>query len=564
MNKNELNSIITFVDKSREKFSSYLSIVDTDSDWKMISYMVRQHLSNKIVTINSLINVSGLPFTTGLRQVHKLIEKKMFIKRSKTLTGKSFSLHPSEKLIKDFFNFLYSIKSTIASNLGFNELETKSNYYFGMSLSAANIISPPHILSQNFKKNITMQILTNTNPTFLVIKNNLKFFENILGVKIKFKTLELDKLHDEIIINSKSKHSRYDIIAFNLPWLGELVERDVLHPLNKLFSPEKINLQDFHQAGIEGSSYNQEIFGLPVETIPNLLFYRKDILQNYGLNPPNTTDELLNAALTIKNHNKLSPISWPAKKGTPLGTSFILTLANFGQPIINLKHIHSNNFDTNRLDQKIKPLINTETANNAANYLKELVKMSPNNVSSMSWDESAKHYADGNSVMTMNWSSRAYLFELNKNSPAYLNTGYLPLPAAKKNFQLSQIGGFSFGIPRQLNSNRVNICLKIIKHLTSPQIIKYYIEQGSLSCPLFSVSHDPEVKRISPIFENIDKMEKEGKIVQWPRVAVPQYSKIANIIGNELFDGIFISHDVKESLNKAQIQAEKLFDLNSN
>jgi ABC-type oligopeptide transport system ATPase subunit len=73
---------------------------------------------------------------------------------------------------------------------------------------------------------------------------------------------------------------------------------------------------------------------------------------------------------------------------------------------------------------------------------------------------------------------------------------------------------------------------------------------------------DPTIGEI--FFENIDKMEKEGKIVQWPRVAVPQYSKIANIIGNELFDGIFISHDVKESLNKAQIQAEKLFDLNSN
>jgi multiple sugar transport system substrate-binding protein len=178
----------------------------------------------------------------------------------------------------------------------------------------------------------------------------------------------------------------------------------------------------------------------------------------------------------------------------------------------------------------------------------------------MAWDECAKHYADGNSVMVMSWSSRAYLFELNKNSPAYLNTGYLPLPAAKKDFQLSPIGGFSFGIPKQLDSDRINICLKIIKHLISPQVIKYYIEQGSLSCPLFSVSHDPEVKRISSIFENIDKMEKDGKIVQWPRIAVPQYSKMANIIGNELFNGVFLSMNIEEALNNAQIKVEKLFN----
>ena len=90
--------------------------------------------------------------------------------------------------------------------------------------------------------------------------------------------------------------------------------------------------------------------------------------------------------------------------------------------------------------------------------------------------------------------------------------------------------------------------------------MKYYIEQGSLSCPLFSVTHDPEVKRISTIFEKIDKMEKDGKIVQWPRVAVPQYSKIANIIGNELYDGIFYSKGIKEALNKAQTEVEKLFN----
>ena len=562
MNKNELHSVINFIDKSRSKFSSYLSVFDVDTDWKMISYLVEQHLNNKVVTINSLISISGLPFTTGLRRVNKLIEKKILIKRVKTLTGKSFSLHPSEKLIKDFFNFIYSIKSTIASNLGFNELEEKNNYYFGMSLSAANIIPPPHILSHVFKKNTKIRILTNTNPTFLVIKKNLKFFENLLGVKIQLQTLELDNLHDEILLNSTLNQSKYDIIAFNLPWLGELTKNNVLLPLNKFLLSEKINLKDFHQAGIEGSSYNNDIFGLPIDTMPNILFYREDIFQKFGLRPPITTNEILNSAMTMKkNNSKLSPISWPARKGTPLGTSFIITLANFGQPIINLKHIHSNNFDTNKNNNKIKPLLNTDTAIDAANYLKTLVEFSPSNVSSMAWDECAKHYADGNSAMVMSWSSRASLFELNDKSPAFLNTNYLPLPAGKKNFQISPIGGFSFGIPFQLDANRAAISLKIIKHLISPQVMKYYIEQGSLSCPLFSVTHDPEVRRISSIFEKIDRMEKDGKIVQWPRVAVNQYSKIANIIGTKLHDAIFFNEGINEALTTAQIEVEKLFDI---
>ena len=113
MNKNELHSVINFIDKSRSKFSSYLSVFDVDTDWKMISYLVEQHLNNKVVTTNSLISISGLAFTTGLRRVNKLIEKKIFIKRVRTSTGKSFSIHPSEKLIQDFFNFIYSIKLSL-------------------------------------------------------------------------------------------------------------------------------------------------------------------------------------------------------------------------------------------------------------------------------------------------------------------------------------------------------------------------------------------------------------------------------------------------------------------
>ena len=36
MNKNELNSVIKFIETSRNKFSNYLSVFDVDSDWKMI------------------------------------------------------------------------------------------------------------------------------------------------------------------------------------------------------------------------------------------------------------------------------------------------------------------------------------------------------------------------------------------------------------------------------------------------------------------------------------------------------------------------------------------------
>ena len=138
MNRNEINSLLKFVDKTRILFNKTVSNKTVDSDWKIFSFVITNHLDNKINTITSIIQASGLPFATGLRRVKKLINEKKLIQRTKTKSGKSFSIHPSTELIKEFTDYLLLIKKEIASNLGFSEIN--DNYFFGTSLSAGNII----------------------------------------------------------------------------------------------------------------------------------------------------------------------------------------------------------------------------------------------------------------------------------------------------------------------------------------------------------------------------------------------------------------------------------------
>ena len=80
----------------------------------------------------------------------------------------------------------------------------------------------------------------------------------------------------------------------------------------------------------------------------------------------------------------------------------------------------------------------------------------------MAWDECAKYYADGNSAMVMSWSSRASLFELNNKSPAHLKTNYLPLPAAKENFQISPIGGKAARYKMQEENSVMSLPIKML------------------------------------------------------------------------------------------------------
>ena len=81
---------------------------------------------------------------------------------------------------------------------------------------------------------------------------------------------------------------------------------------------------------------------------------------------------------------------------------------------------------------------------------------------------------------------------------------------------------------------KINLSFSIIKFLVSPSMIKYYVEKGVTTSPLFSVSNDPVVQEVSPSVLKIDKLQKTGKVNSWSRLPLPEFTKVANIIGNRL------------------------------
>ncbi len=558
MNRNEISTLLKFVSKTRILFNKTVSNQTIDADWRIFSYVISNHLENKLCTTTSIIQVSGLPFATGLRKVNKLIKEKKLIKRSKTKSGKSFSIHPSGDLIKEFTEYLLLIKNEFASQLGFGGID--NNFYFGTSLSPGNIIPAPTVITNQSKKFKRIRFLSNDNPTFKVINKNLDFFEYIFDCQIEL-TIESDlkKLLNKIITNSQSNlKSKFDIVAFNIPWIGQLVNLNCLTPLDKHVEKIGLNLNDFHYSGIRSSSFKKQLFGIPIEAIPDLLFYRKDLFQKHGIKPPVSFEELFSACKILKSANEIeSPISWPARKGQPLATSFILAMANFGKPYINLRYIGDNIYDLDLEKISLKANFLSDAAFHAAEMLKELTSYSPKNISAHSNDECVEYYSQGKSAMVLNWSSRAHLFELNKNSPAYNQTSYLPRPAGHPSFQVSPIGGFSLGIPSNISHEKIPFIMANIRKFVSPEIIKYYIEHGSLSSPLFSVVNDPEVRALSPIFNELDKMEKDEKFVEWARYPLPTYSNIIEEVGNKIFNYLFLNEDLSSTLESCQATAQK-------
>jgi multiple sugar transport system substrate-binding protein len=92
----------------------------------------------------------------------------------------------------------------------------------------------------------------------------------------------------------------------------------------------------------------------------------------------------------------------------------------------------------------------------------------------------------------------------------------------------------------------------------SPEAQKLYAVHGSRTAPRYSVGSDPEVRRLSPIFEAVDGMSWRDELQFWPRPPAPRLAELITILGEEFHDMLRGIASPQETLAKAQDRADRL------
>ena len=550
-------NVLDFMQAFNNELESALSISTTNPFMNMSIFLVRSHTEGRIVTASTLISASGVPYATGRRKLEEMVAADLIEQRPRTKSGKSFSLSPSRVLLDAWGQFSGRVIRLAGQHLG---TVSGVDYYFGGSYLSANPIKPPQVLAEPLALAGGLRILVHGDPTFMVMENLKRQFEQVVGVKIHQRAFSIDRLHEEVLRNSDLKTSRYDIVAIDLPWIGEFAEKNILLPLDDVLDTDRLDPSDFHTAGWQAAHWGGRPYGVPSQTTPEVLFYRKDWFAEAGIEPPCTTDEVLFAAEKLHDPRRgRYGVAWNAARGTALGHEFMMACAACGQPILNLKAI-AGGFDAdvaNRDD--LIPTINTSAALEAAEYLKALLAFSPPDILSMSWYERVRPYAAGKVAMAYGYTLLAPYFELDTSSPAHGQTGYLPHPAGHSGAQIAPVGGYVLGIPANLPIDRRTAAAEALIAFTSPEAQKLYVQSGSRTSPRYSVGADPEVRRLSTIFEAVDGMSWRDELQFWPRPPIPQISDIITICGQEMHDMLRGITSPREALQKAQDRADNIF-----
>jgi multiple sugar transport system substrate-binding protein len=564
MSAEELISLLDLLERVRVPTEKWFDSIQPDAVWNMIVYLMRRHFAGKLVTPTSLARAADVPYATAVRRMNDMLSEGLLIRRPRTKTGRSDAMHPSPELIRRAFACAYEVKTSIARSFG-RSIDDVGSFYLGASHLSASIIPSPAPLHARARAGGALRIALYDDPSFSIAGNLQKEVFGLMDGRVSFQAFPMDELRRQILEDAKRPVSAYDIVQVNLPWIGEFAEHEVLLPLDELIEAGNVNRADFHPAEWEGARNHGHQRAIPLHTAPQLLFCRRDMFEAVGVELPSTTEQMLAAARKLHAANEgVFGIAWNGAAKTPVGQSYIQFLADFGQPILNLRPVPGGYDATHVEGEEYRPLVSSHRSRLTAEFMMELLDVSPPDVLDLPLGQAGVVFGAGKAAMAYEFANRAARFEFDDNSPARGNVSYLPHPIGARDSgrqrrkHVSPIGGLVLGIPSNIDPKRRDFAWNSLLWLTSPEVIKLLVTRGGIVSPRFSVAADPEVRKLSPVIAAVDEMAKRGELRLWPRPPVAEYQKIIDILGEEIHAMLRREKTIKSALSLAQNRIDRM------
>jgi multiple sugar transport system substrate-binding protein len=564
MSTEELISLLDLLERVRVPTEKWFESIEPDAVWNMIVYLMRRHFAGKLVTPTSLARAADVPYATAVRRMNEMLSEGLLIRRPRTKSGRSDAMHPSPELLRRAFACAYEVKTSIARSLG-RGVDDVNSFYLGASHLSASIIPAPTPFHARAKSGGALRIALYDDPSFSITGNLQEEVSGLMDGRVTFQAFPMDELRRQILADAAQPVSAYDIVQVNLPWIGEFSESEVLLPLDELIEAGSVNRADFHPAEWEGARNRGQQRAIPLHTAPQVLFCRRDMFEAVGVELPSTTDQVLAAARKLHVPKEgVFGVAWNGAAKTPVGQSYIQFLADFGQPILNLRPVPGGYDATHVEGEEYRPMVSSQRSRMTAEFMMELLEVSPRDVLELPLGQASVVFGAGKAAMAYEFANRAARFEFDDNSPARGNVSYLPHPIGAQEAKrlrrkhVSPIGGLVLGIPSNIDPKRREFAWNALLWLTSPEVIKLLVARGGIVSPRFSVAADPDVRKLSPVIAAVDEMAKRGELRLWPRPPVPEYQKIIDILGEEIHAMLRREKTIKATLSAAQNRIDKM------
>ena len=285
-----------------------------------------------------------------------------------------------------------------------------------------------------------------------------------------------DEQRQQMVNNATSKGgSGYTVLSVDLVWTAEFAANGYLEEL----PADQLPTAGYLKSAVDSGMYFNKLYTFPANSDGALLFYRKDLLDAAGLQPPTTWDEMKAACTKIK-----ATVPGIDCYGAQFQTYERLT-CNMTEMV--------NSAGGEFLAADGKPTVNTEKAVAGVTWAANAFKDGTIPKAALTWkeEESRKAFQDGKLIFLRNWPYVYSLLEKTDGSSAITGKfGIAPIPGASGP-GASTLGGHNMGISKFAKNK--GTALAFIKWYNSPENQKINALDDSKAPTWEALYTDPEL-----------------------------------------------------------------------
>ena len=144
----------------------------------------------------------------------------------------------------------------------------------------------------------TLQILAVVTPQFDGLKLRDEEFTELTGIETEWTFIPFGSLQEKLSAEGVAGGGTYDVVNYLDTWGPP--NAYWLRPIDDLMEADGISMDRYPSAFARSAQFEGKTMGFPLRAHAQLMFYRRDILDQIGMEPPETWDDVVAIGNKIK------------------------------------------------------------------------------------------------------------------------------------------------------------------------------------------------------------------------------------------------------------------------
>ena len=372
-------------------------------------------------------------------------------------------------------------------------------------------------------------------------------FTEKTGAKVTYVYVPFAALRERLTAEMVGGSNDFDIITAMDVWIPPLVDK-YLAPLDAEIAARKIDMARYPDAFLAAAKFPTGIYGLPNRCHIQLLWYRKDLFDKAGLQPPKTWDELVVAGKAVQEANPgIAGITIPYGKADGQN---LMVWYNF------LWGAGGDLFD-----DKMKPIFNSPEGIKATQDFTDIIlkhKITPAGAASFNEADSSTNFFQGKSAMVPVWWHVYNRFKLPDAAVKLDQVGFVPLPSYPGKGATTYTNDWIYGLNKNTKSR--DAALAFLEFISDPAIERSILvdpAESDVVCVHWKNLRDPEVNARFTGMHGIAAKALETTKKSIPNIPefLPIVDALSSAMSNIVTSG---GGNIKEQLDLAAAQATRI------